>query len=196
MILVTGATGNVGAEVVRALVAADEPVRALVRAPRAVPRLDGVETVTGDLNRPESMTDARRGVRAMFLLPGYENLPELLAEARRTGVEQVVLLSGGSAGSGDLTNAVTRYMAASESAVRASGLARVLGRDLTFVGLTNEEARAELLATMPAEYVDAFFDFYVTGTLDESVVRPTVREVTGHDPRTFDQWAQTHLGTP
>jgi hypothetical protein len=44
-------------------------------------------------------------------------------------------------------------------------------------------------AQMPSEYVDAFFDFYVEGSLDESQVQPTVREVLGREPRTFEQWA-------
>ena len=45
---------------------------------------------------------------------------------------------------------------------------------------------------VPAEYVDAFFDFYVTGTLDESQPQPDVRDVTGRNPRTFRQWADAH----
>ncbi|MBT2208724.1 NAD(P)H-binding protein [Actinomadura sp. NEAU-AAG7] len=271
MILVTGATGNVGAEVVRALVAAGEPVRAVVRNPDTARLPDGVEPAAGDLDRPETMTAALKGTRAAFLLPGYADMPGLAAEARRAGVERVVLLSGGSAASGDMSNAVTRFMAASEAAVRDSGLpwtflrpsafmsnalrwlpqlrsgdrvrvpfpdvrvasvdphdigavaarallsddhrgeilqptgpvamlpaeqvavlAEALGRDLEFVGLTDEEARADLLATTPPEYVDAFFDFYVKGTLDESIVRSTVRDVTGRAPRTFEQWAQAH----
>jgi hypothetical protein len=44
----------------------------------------------------------------------------------------------------------------------------------------------------PAEYVDAFFDFYVADSLDESKVLPTVQEVTGRAPRTFEQWAIAH----
>jgi hypothetical protein len=71
-------------------------------------------------------------------------------------------------------------------------LAKVLERDLRCVGLTDEEARTEMEASMPVEYVDAFFDFYVGGTLDESPVEPTVREVTGRPPRTFEQWARAH----
>jgi hypothetical protein len=55
--------------------------------------------------------------------------------------------------------------------------------------LAPEEARAELTAAMPAEYVDAFFLFYIDGTLDESSVRPTVQDITGRPPRTFRQWA-------
>jgi hypothetical protein len=45
---------------------------------------------------------------------------------------------------------------------------------------------------MPAEYVDAFFSFFADGTLDESQVLPTVQEVTGRPPRSFEQWARTH----
>jgi hypothetical protein len=63
-----------------------------------------------------------------------------------------------------------------------------VGRDLRFEALTDEEARAEMSATTPAKYVDAFFDFYVGGALDESKVLPTVQEVTGRPPRTFTQW--------
>jgi hypothetical protein len=44
-------------------------------------------------------------------------------------------------------------------------------------------------ASMAPQYVDAFFSFYVEGKLDESVVLPTVEEVTGGPPRTFAQWA-------
>ena len=70
----------------------------------------------------------------------------------------------------------------------------MLGRDLRFEGQPDDEARAEMSASMPAEYVDAFFDFYVTGTLDESQPQPDVRDVTGRAPRTFRQWAEAHVG--
>ena len=35
-------------------------------------------------------------------------------------------------------------------------------------------------------------DVYVAGSLDESEVRPTVQELTGRAPRTFEQWATAH----
>src|SRR5687767_8542263 len=133
MILVTGATGNVGSEVVKALAAAGEPTRALVRRPDAVTLPEGVEAVGGDLNKPASLTGALAGVRAVFLLPGYEDMPGLLNAAKEAGAEKVVLLSGGSAGLDDLTNAVTRYMAASEAAVRASGLSWTFLRPSAFM---------------------------------------------------------------
>ncbi|WP_449064611.1 SDR family oxidoreductase [Planomonospora algeriensis] len=63
MILVTGATGNVGGEVVQAIVRAGEPVRALVRAPAGPP----AEQAVGDLDRPGSPAAALDGVRGVFL---------------------------------------------------------------------------------------------------------------------------------
>jgi uncharacterized protein YbjT (DUF2867 family) len=71
-------------------------------------------------------------------------------------------------------------------------LGDVLGRELTLESQSNEEARAEMEASMPVEYVDAFFSFSVDGTLDESKVLPTVEEVTGVQPRTFREWARLH----
>lgn len=68
----------------------------------------------------------------------------------------------------------------------------MLGRELRFEAQPDDEARAELAAAMPEEYVAAFFGFFVDGTLDESAVLPTVAEVTGRQPRSFEQWARAH----
>ncbi|WP_410596301.1 NAD(P)H-binding protein [Amycolatopsis sp. lyj-23] len=269
MFLVTGATGNVGAEVTAALAAAGAPVRALVRRPDVVVP-EGAEAVVGDLDDPGSLTDALKGVEGVFLLSGYENMPGTLAKAREAGVRRIVLLSGGSAALADLGNAVSRYLTLSERAVRESGLdwtflrprafmsnalrwlpqlrtgdtvrvqfpdvpvacvdpadiaavaalalaggheglvhdltgpvavrpveqvaalASVLGRDLRVVALSDDETRVELEAGMPREYVEAFWSFYVDGTLDEATVYPTVSEVTGRPARTFEEWAEAH----
>jgi uncharacterized protein YbjT (DUF2867 family) len=100
MLLVTGASGNVGAEVVQALAAAGQEVRALTRSDRPAGLAPAVQGVAGDLNRPESLTDAFAGVQGVFLLPGYEDMEGVLAVMRGAGVERVVLLSGSSAQSG------------------------------------------------------------------------------------------------
>jgi uncharacterized protein YbjT (DUF2867 family) len=269
MILVTGATGNIGSELVRALARPGEPVRALTRS--AKNSTDDVEYVTGDLNDPGSMGSALAGVRGLFLLPGYPGMSATLAEAKKAGVQHVVLVSSSSVEGGEPGNAVTRYMMDSEQAVTGSGLpwtflrsfgfmsnalqwlpqlqagdvvrapwpdvpiavidpqdiaavaavaltspghagraytlsgpeplrpadrvailGEVLGRPLTFDGQPDDEARAEMSQAMPAEYVAAFFRFYSDGTLDESRVRPDVRDVTGRPPRTFRDWARAH----
>jgi uncharacterized protein YbjT (DUF2867 family) len=273
VIVVTGATGNAGSAVVRALVAAGESVRALVRDGDGARLPAGTELAVGDLNDPATLMPHLEGVTGAFLLSGYAGLDETLANMRRAGLERVVLLSSSAAPGGDETNAVARYHILSERAVRESGLgwtflqpntfmtntfqwlpqlrggdvirapfpdvrvatvdpddigavaavaltsaasvghtyrlsgpeslspadrvailAEVLGRELRFEGQPNEEARAEMSATMPAEYVDAFFRFFVDGDLDESAVLPTVQQVTGRAPRSFEAWARAHAG--
>ncbi len=53
---------------------------------------------------------------------------------------------------------------------RVRVLADLLGRPLKLEPLSNEEAREQISADMPAEYVDAFFSFFVDGTYDDSRV--------------------------
>jgi uncharacterized protein YbjT (DUF2867 family) len=120
MFFVAGASGNAGGAVVRALLADGQGVRALVREERPVPR--GAEPVIGDLNRPETFSEALEGVRGAFLLSGYERMEELLVAMRNAGVERIVLLSSSAAPSGDLSNAVARYHIESERLVQASGI--------------------------------------------------------------------------
>ena len=132
MIVVTGATGNVGAELVSTLARAGQGVRALVReSGRPVP--DGVEPVMGDLNEPESLRPGLLGADAVFLLSGYRDMAGLLAEVRTAGVERVVLLSGGGAAATNLDNAISRYQLASEDAVRASGVDWTIVRPYAFM---------------------------------------------------------------
>jgi uncharacterized protein YbjT (DUF2867 family) len=132
MILVAGASGNVGSEVVKQLLALNQPVRALVRRPTPGAFPNGVESVAGDLNEPASLAAALAGVRGVFLLGGYRDMPQLLAEIARAGVAHVVLLSSRSAALGDPSNAIVKMWLDSEAAVRASGMAWTLLRPSGF----------------------------------------------------------------
>ncbi|MFH9041917.1 SDR family oxidoreductase [Streptomyces sp. NPDC017966] len=94
MILVTGATGNIGSALVRQLHGAGaSPVRGLTRDAARASFPDGVEAVEGDLARPASLKPALDGVRSLFLVPGMGTDADVLAAARQTGVEHVVLVS-------------------------------------------------------------------------------------------------------
>ncbi|HEU5108113.1 MAG TPA: NAD(P)H-binding protein, partial [Micromonosporaceae bacterium] len=68
-ILVTGATGNVGRNVVEGLVRAGAKVRALTRTPDRFRFPDEVEVVGGDLAAPETVRPALAGVEALYLFP-------------------------------------------------------------------------------------------------------------------------------
>ena len=123
MIVVTGATGNVGREVVAALAGREEGVRALARDPAGAALPGGVDVVQGDLELPESLTPALDGARAVFLLGGWGDMPGLLRRFGRAGIEHVVLLTSRCVVGGMADNAITRMWLDSEAAVRDSGMA-------------------------------------------------------------------------
>ncbi|MFI2780890.1 NAD(P)H-binding protein [Streptomyces sp. ALB3] len=94
MILVTGATGNIGSALLKELHARGVgPLRGLTRdAARAVfPQ--GVEAVEGDFAEPASLKPALKGVRSLFLVPRPGSDADILEAARQAGVEHVVLVS-------------------------------------------------------------------------------------------------------
>ena len=125
MILVTGATGTVGREVVSQLLAAGQPVRALTRHPDRA-RLDPrVDVVRGDLERPETLAEAVKGVDRVFSLAVGPRLGEQeagLAEAARgAGVRHIVKLSVLGAGE-NTRRGVVSWHSAGERAIRRIGV--------------------------------------------------------------------------
>ena len=132
MLVVTGATGNVGGEVVAALAGREEGVRALVRDSAGAALPAGVDVVQGDLELPESLTPALDGARAVFLLGGWGDMPGLLRRFGRAGVEHVVLLTSRCVVGGMADNAITRMWLDSEAAVRDSGLAWTILRPSSY----------------------------------------------------------------
>jgi len=88
MIVVTGATGNVGRPLVSELAAAGARVRAVTRAPETAGFPDGVEAVS-------SPADALPGASAVFLNSRAlgDELADVVALARRSGVTKLVALS-------------------------------------------------------------------------------------------------------
>jgi hypothetical protein len=80
-------------------------------------------------------------------------------------------------------------------AEQISILARVLGRNLRLEALTDAAAREEMSKTSPPEFVDAQLRFFAKGEFDDSRVVPTVFEITGRQPRTFELWVKiAHSG--
>jgi uncharacterized protein YbjT (DUF2867 family) len=67
-VLVTGATGRVGREVIAQLLDAGVPVRALTRRPETAELPSAVELVAGDFTVPESLDAGLQGVGSVFLL--------------------------------------------------------------------------------------------------------------------------------
>lgn len=100
-LLVTGALGNVGAEVVQQLQAAGLPCRAADISVEKIHERFGstLEAVWFDYSRPETFAPAFEGVERMFLMrpPQITDVKRLmfpaLEAAYATGVKQVVFLS-------------------------------------------------------------------------------------------------------
>ncbi|MCH4544756.1 NmrA/HSCARG family protein [Rhizobium changzhiense] len=97
-ILVTGATGNVGRQVVEHLVKRGADVRALVRDPSKAEFPAGVSVVQGDFLDVDSLRSAMSGVSTLFLLNAVvpdEFTQALIALniARSAGIERIVYLS-------------------------------------------------------------------------------------------------------
>jgi uncharacterized protein YbjT (DUF2867 family) len=132
MIVVTGATGNVGGEVVTALSARGQQVRAVVRDPERASLPAGVEVVHGDLELPESLTSSLAGARAVFLLGGWGDMTGLMRRIADAGVQHVVLLSSRCVIGGKVDNPITHMWLESEAAVRDSGLEWTVLRPSSF----------------------------------------------------------------
>lgn len=125
MIVVTGATGNIGRPLTQALAEAGRQVTAVSRRTAAAP--DGVRHVVADLARPVSLKPALAGAEALFLLLSGDlhaagaNPADLIGEAAASGVRRVVLLS--TQGVATRPFGPTRIgMRALEDALRESGL--------------------------------------------------------------------------
>jgi len=126
MIVVTGATGNVGGNVVRQLLDAGERVRAVTRSPGTARLPQGVEVVGGDLAEPSTLTGGFDGAERMFLFPVPSTVDSVAELAKASGVRRVVVLSSSAAADqGDNPIAVMHRTV--EQALENSGL------DWTFV---------------------------------------------------------------
>ena len=102
MILVTGATGLNGKELLRVLSASGVAVRALVRNParaEAIAALPDVEVVQGDMAHPETLAAGLRGVDRAMLISSSDPMmldvqTNFIDAARKAGVKHIVKLSG------------------------------------------------------------------------------------------------------
>lgn len=131
MILVTGATGKSGREIVKQLSEAGAGgVRALVRDPakaQAFKSLSGVELVEGDLSKPETLGRALEGIEHVLLnsspAPDLIELQgNLIAAAKRAGVSHIVKFSAQGADA-NAPEGFLKWHGQVEQRLAASGLA-------------------------------------------------------------------------
>ncbi|MFI8280333.1 SDR family oxidoreductase [Streptomyces sp. NPDC085929] len=136
MILVTGATGTVGREVMHRLPVGAR-VRILVRDPARVSGAPpGVEVVPGDYGDPASLSAALCGVRSAFLVTSRvagDQDARFVEAARAAGVRHVVKLSAAAVQDPLAEDLITRWQRESEELLRASGMEWTLLRPRSFM---------------------------------------------------------------
>lgn len=153
-VLVTGATGTVGSEVVKSLLHRGVRVRALTRKqPKPGTFPGAVEIAIGDLADPVSVAEALKGVDKLFLLIGSvaDELTQALTAyglAKKAGLKHVTYLSVFKA---DQFLEVPHFAAkfAVEEAIRSGGMPYTILRPGYFF---QNERRLKAVLTGPGLY--------------------------------------------
>jgi uncharacterized protein YbjT (DUF2867 family) len=153
-VLVTGATGTVGSEVVKALLQRGADVRAFTRKqPKPGTFPGAVEVALGDLGDPVSVAEAIRGVDELFLLIGNvaDEFTQALTAyglAKKAGLKHVTYLSVFKADQFlDVPHFGAKY--AVEQAIRAGGMAYTILRPGYFA---QNERQLKPVLTGPGVY--------------------------------------------
>jgi uncharacterized protein YbjT (DUF2867 family) len=102
-LLVVGATGNVGNELVEQLVEMGQRVRILVRDPSKIREAERndvlIEPVIGDLDKPDTLGNAMEGIERLFLITGSTQQDRNILDVGKTsGLQHIVKLSTQEAG--------------------------------------------------------------------------------------------------
>ncbi|SEP18768.1 SDR family oxidoreductase [Aquisalimonas asiatica] len=183
MILVTGASGTIGSELLRELVRKGEPVRAAVHV-RPLDA-DGVETCNIDYDRPETLSPALEGVDSLFLLSQQVTHEKPMVDAaREAGVRRIVYVS--SFGADRDTFIVGQLHREIELRIQETGMVWTFLRPnylmQNFITLMGHDIRNE----------DAFYDSIGDArvsridTRDVSHVAARVLTESGHDNRAYE----------
>jgi uncharacterized protein YbjT (DUF2867 family) len=156
MILITGATGNVGRPLVAQLLARGAKVRAISRHPNTAGLPDGAEVVEADPSRPDSLHGCFDGVTAIFLNARAVKTAasKVVTLAKRAGVVRAVALAAGNVEE-DHARQPSRWRgdlnAELEQAVIASGL--------------------EWVSLRPNEYASNFLGLWAAQLRNGNVIR-------------------------
>jgi uncharacterized protein YbjT (DUF2867 family) len=192
MILITGATGTTGREVVSELRRLGATgVRALVRDPARASfvRDAGFETVEGDFEKPETLDAALEGVeRALLLTPPspqtYEHHAAFVGAAKRAGLRRVVKLSALGADA-SAPEGFGRWHGQSEELLKSSGIGWTILRPNFF--MQNLLGQARQIASQGVIYQpagDARASFIDARDIASVAARALTDE--GHEGETYE----------
>ena len=191
MILLTGATGNIGREVLKQLLSKKVPLRILARKPEALAyaREAGAEVVKGDFTDLASLGSAMKGVEKLFLLTpaGPEQVEwqrNAVDAAKVEGVQHIVKISALGAGFESPVN-FCRWHAQTERQIEESGMAYTHLRPHLFMQnfymyLPVIEAKSSFVAPLGSARVS------VVDVADVAAVAVAALTESGHDRRIYE----------
>jgi uncharacterized protein YbjT (DUF2867 family) len=204
-ILVSGATGNIGGEVIRHLLEQKAAIRALVRDRQKASKLaeQGVELAQGDFTQPDSLDAAMQGIDTAFLvMPNDPHQVQLesnfIDAAQRAGVRHLVKLSV--LGAGDLPSAFQQWHRQVEEHLEASGMtwthlrANMLMQNMRWFVETMMRQGAfyhSISGDMPISHIDARDVAAIAALcLSQSGHENKIYDLTGSEAVTFEQVTQ------
>ena len=191
MVLITGANGENGKEIVKLFAARGIAVRAMVRDSKRADALSlpGVEIVEGNFDAPQTIRAALEGMERAFLLtPSSENAEKqqlsFVDTARQCGLKHIVKLSQLDADPNSSARFL-RYHAAVEQAIQSSGLTYTFLRPNLFMqGLLNFKST---IVAQNAFYASAGEGkVSVVDVRDIAEVAVAALTQTGHEGKTYD----------
>jgi uncharacterized protein YbjT (DUF2867 family) len=193
VILITGATGNIGSELVKKLSANHHHLRAFVRSrwqSREIAH-KGVELTEGDFTDPDTFTRALRDVDRLFLLiPSSAEVERqqknFVDAAKQSGVKHIVKLSQLGADE-NAPGRFQRYHGAVEKYILESGVPYTFLRPNLFMqGLLNFGDMISALGTFYAPAGDDKVKVSVVDVRDIASVAARVLTESGHEGETYD----------
>jgi uncharacterized protein YbjT (DUF2867 family) len=142
-IAITGATGNIGGAVARALADEGVPFRMIVRDAARAPELPGAEVAVASFHDADASRAALEGVDLLLMVSGAEAEDRLtqhrtfVGAAATAGVRHVVYTSFAGAAA-DATFTLGRDHWATEEAIRATSMAHTFLRDSFYLDFVED----------------------------------------------------------
>ncbi len=197
MILVTGATGNIGTELVPQLLVKGQGVRVVTRDAAKISRLDPrIDRVIGDLTDRATVRRAVAGVERVFMVslirdPSGDADRMLIEEAKSAGAKHIVKISAMRGGDGQ----VGPMHRDRETAVRESGLAWTFVRPGVFMANTlgwapTIKAQGQVFSPTGTGKVAPISPFDIAAVAAEALTAP------GHDGKAYELTGPELLSVP